>query len=125
MDTKREERIVLAVDDEKPILRLLDLTLEELGCRTVGALSAEQAIECLEELRPDVVITDYRLPGMNGVELAALLKSRPDTADVPVVLISAYMPPAQHAADRFLQKPLDIDELVSVVRRLLDGDGRR
>ena len=81
------------------------------------AVNAEEALGLLEGSKPLVVISDIRLPGMSGVELAERIKeARPD---VPVLLISAFREPAGHKADGFIAKPFDNDELLERVQEML------
>ncbi len=112
-------RVVLVVDDEAPILRVVTYVLQYLGCQTHTALDAETALEMLENLRPHLVITDVKLPGMDGVTLAQRIKKNPMLSSTPVLLISAYGEPPRNPADSFLSKPFDIDELENLVGKFL------
>jgi CheY-like chemotaxis protein len=116
---------VLIVEDEPAILRMLDLMLRAKGYETVTAADAETATGLLGPARPDIVIADVRLPGMDGVELTQLIKGTRRMADVPVVLISAFEPPRRHQADAFLPKPFDIDQLEGVVSEYARPTGGR
>ena len=105
----------LVVEDEPAILRLLNVILQDLGCDTLAALDAEAARELVERENPDVVITDVRLPGMSGLDLAHWIKSDPQRAATPVLLMSAYGEPHGHEGDDFLPKPFDVDGLTEFV----------
>jgi two-component system, response regulator, stage 0 sporulation protein F len=107
----------LVVDDEPAILRLVAVVLRDLGCETLTAVNAESALEIAEKTEPDLVISDVKLPGMDGVELAKRLKSRDNT---PVLLMSAFGEPRMHEGDGFLAKPFDIDGLVDFVSPYVD-----
>ncbi|HLA82794.1 MAG TPA: response regulator [Thermoleophilia bacterium] len=104
----------LVVDDEPTILRLVVLVLQDLGYETLAAPDAETAAGILAFRRPDLIITDVRLPGTDGVELTRHIKAAPPLQSTPVLLISAYEPPS-HAGDGFLPKPFDIDGLTDFV----------
>jgi two-component system phosphate regulon response regulator PhoB len=65
----------LIVDDEPAILRLVAMVLRELGFETLTATDAETAAQLLKSSRPDLVVTDVRLPGISGVELARRIKA--------------------------------------------------
>lgn len=106
--------LCLVVDDEPAILRLVALVLRDIGCDTLTAPDAESALRVIEGEHPDVVISDIKLPGMDGIELARRIKS--NAADgTPVLLMSAFGEPRNHPADAFLAKPFDIDSLLEFV----------
>lgn len=109
------DTVVLVVDDEPAVLRIIQLVLEDLGCTVCGAADAESALVLFSERDPDLVVTDVKLPGIDGVELARRIKSASDR-DVPVLLISAYGEPPGHPGDAFLSKPFDIDQLSQLVQ---------
>jgi CheY-like chemotaxis protein len=104
----------LVVDDEPAILRLVAVVLRDLGCHTLTAEDAESALLIIESDHPDVVISDIKLPGMDGVELAKRIKSNADSA-TPVLLMSAFAEPREHQGDGFLAKPFDIEGLIDFV----------
>ena len=101
----------LVVDDEPAILRLVAVVLRDLGCETLTAPTAEHALEIAEKSHPDLVISDVKLPGMDGVELARRLKAK----NAHVLLMSAFGEPRKHDGDGFLAKPFDIDGLIDFV----------
>ena len=102
---------VLVVEDEPAILRIVVAVLRGMGCETVAARDAETASRLLSESKPDVVIADVRLPGMTGVELTRRIKDDENTADTPVLLMSAFGEPPGHPGDGFLNKPFEIEQL--------------
>ncbi|TMF09019.1 MAG: response regulator [Chloroflexi bacterium] len=109
----------LVIDDEPAILRLVAVVLEDLGCEALTARDAESGLEVIEKLDPDFVISDVKLPGMDGLELARRIKS--EQKQKPVLLMSAFGEPRNHAGDGFLAKPFDIDGLVDFVSPYLDS----
>ena len=110
---------ILIVDDEKNIRRTLRMILEGEGFEVLEAGSAEEGLPLIDERAVDLVVLDVRLPGMTGVEFVRQVKHDPRFADVPVLLMSAYGDPARHAADGFLAKPFDVENLTAEVQRLL------
>jgi len=110
----------LIVDDEPAILRLVVLVLQDLGYETLAAPDAETAAGILAFRKPDLIITDVRLPGMDGIELTRRVKATPPLKSTPVLLISAYEPP-KHVGDGFLAKPFDIDGLMDFVAPFRHG----
>jgi two-component system response regulator AtoC len=117
-------RRILLVDDDPAILRSLADALSDFGVEVEQAASAEEALGNLARATPDLVVSDIRMPGMDGIELLQLVRER--VPDVDVVLMTAYndMPTVVRAmregAFDFLVKPIDLLELEQVIRRALD-----
>ena len=105
---------LLVIDDEPAILRMVTVVLQDCGWEVHAAPDAESALAMLHSSRPDVILSDVRLPGMNGVELARRVKSDGALASTTVLLMSAGGVPPD-CADGFLEKPFDIDELAELV----------
>lgn len=110
----------LVVDDEPAILRLVAVVLRDLGCEALTARDGESALEVLRQQKPDFVISDVKLPGIDGVELAHRIKSERKLERKPVLLMSAFGEPRGHEGDAFLAKPFDIDGLIEFVTPYLD-----
>ncbi len=106
---------VLIVDDERTLARAVKAFLLESGYEAEIATDAEQAVGLLETLRPDVVFSDVRLPGMDGIEL--LRRIREFDPSVPVVIMTAYgtiegaVEAVKLGAFDYLKKPVDLEEL--------------
>ncbi len=106
---------VLIVDDERTLARSIKAFLNESGYEAEVAGTAEQALEMLERVRPDVVFLDVRLPGMSGIEL--LQRIREFDPAVPVIIMTAYgtiegaVDAVKRGAFDYLKKPVDLDEL--------------
>jgi DNA-binding NtrC family response regulator len=113
---------VLVVDDDDAVRETIAETLEEEGFGVQTASGAESALAALARTRPDVVLSDIRMPGMDGLELLDLLRAR--APDVDVLLMTAYedMPTVARAmrdgAFDFLVKPLRPDRLLEVLARV-------
>jgi DNA-binding response OmpR family regulator len=123
----RNQRI-LVVDDEPAIVRLLRATLQVDGYAVVAADRGEQALPLLENERPDLVILDLMMPGMDGFETLRRIRSR---SKVPVIMLTARASDAdtlkglQGGADDYVTKPFNPDELaarVAAVLRRSQGD---
>ena len=114
---------VLVVDDLESNRELLKEYFQRAGHAVMDAADAEQGITCAQMQRPDVVLLDFRLPGMNGREAARQLKADPRTAQIPVILLSGSMEIAREAAADptapMLAKPLVYADLCAMLRRLL------
>jgi two-component system response regulator AtoC len=106
---------VLIVDDERTLARAVKAFLTEAGYEAEVAGDAEQALRMLETLRPDVVFSDVRLPGMNGIDL--LKRIREFDAGIPVIIMTAHgtiegaVEAVKLGAFDYLKKPVDLEEL--------------
>ena len=114
---------VLVVDDEFLIADILGLALEDEGYMVVHASNGKKALEVLARERAGLIITDFMMPAMNGLELALAIKSRPETAALPVILMSgAQSHIARDHPELFaaiFDKPFNIDDLIATVARLV------
>jgi two-component system, NtrC family, response regulator AtoC len=106
---------VLIVDDERTLARAIKAFMDQAGYQAEVAGDAEQAIELLPSLRPDVVFTDVRLPGMSGIEL--LRRIREFDPAIPVIIMTAYgtiegaVEAVKLGAFDYMKKPVDLEEL--------------
>jgi CheY-like chemotaxis protein len=122
MGEERRELRVLVVDDDAVIRLFLGDVLREARCRVLTASDGAQAVKILEEEPVDLVITDYEMPRMNGLELIRWSQAR--LPQVPTVLISGYDPETVRAegwacgALRVLLKPFSEEHLLLVVGEL-------
>ncbi len=114
---------VLVVDDDLAILKVLSSQLGQAGIAALEASSAEQALSLLDSRPIDVVVTDLRMPGMDGIELLArITRSWPE---VPVIVLTAHgsiqlaVEMMKNGAADFIVKPFDRDEVLFVVRKAL------
>jgi DNA-binding response OmpR family regulator len=118
---------VLIVDDEPHLRLLYETELRRAGFDTMSAANAEQGIEYVDTMRPDLVVLDIRMPGMDGVEALQRILDRDNT--IPVVLNTAYSSYRENfmtwAADAYVTKSADVTELVQTVRGLLHQEAVR
>lgn len=123
-----EPRTVLLVDDEDDIRAVGQIALEDVGgWRTLLAGSGLEAVELAVRERPDVVLLDVMMPGTDGPTTLALLRARPETANTPIIFLTAKVQKAEVArllelgAKGVLAKPFDPMTLPDEVRRVLNG----
>jgi two-component system cell cycle response regulator DivK len=123
----RPRHVVLIVDDVADARLIYAAFFESRGYGALTAPDGYGAIRRAIEDRPDVIVMDYSLPGLNGAEATRRLKADPRTRDIPVIVLTAHFDRAIDAgsleagADAFLTKPCLPDELEEHVRRLVDG----
>ena len=118
----RTQPLVLVADDEPRITKLVSIALAAEGFRVICANGGEDALNKAEEVRPDIVVLDIVMPGLDGIEVMRRLRER---SPVPVILLSARTSTADKAkgldlgADDYVAKPFDPDELAARVRAVM------
>jgi two-component system response regulator VicR len=114
---------VLVVEDEESAAEVLATVLELQGFRVTIAANGKRAIEILADVQPALIITDYMMPVMDGIEMAQLVRRTPAYATVPILMTSGAPESAvtQYGAllSAFLRKPFRIDALLTTIDRLL------
>jgi ATP-dependent Lon protease len=116
-------RRILVVDDEEDIREVLDFTLRRAGYAVVTASSGLEAVRAATSDRFDLLITDYRMPGMTGSETVAAVKGLSPATRV-LVATGYFSDEAaeecrQRGAEELIRKPFDLEELLQLVRRML------
>ena len=116
-------KTVLVVDDDPDMRFMLRLLLERGGYQVVEAADGLAALLSIKSQTPDLVLTDLRMPRMDGAELIAKLRSQEATAALPIILITAYavLPSTAELADETIPKPFAPERVVEVVTKLLGG----
>jgi CheY-like chemotaxis protein len=116
---------ILIVDDNRMILQALSEHLEEMGHDTEVADSGLDALDLLENLRPDLIIMDIVMPGISGIEVTKKIKANPALAGVPVVAFTSQSNHGQWAEifDDYLVKPFGYDDLAKIISRFIQQSG--
>lgn len=115
---------VLVVDDSEVIRQLIRVNLELEGFEVVTAADGAECLEVVRRVKPDVVTLDVMMPRLDGLRTAARLRSRQQTARLPIAIVSACTPAdlakgESVGVDGYLGKPFDPVDLVALVRRLM------
>lgn len=113
---------ILVVDDEEPVVDLLTDMLEDEGHTVLFAYNGRVALEMIEHQAPDLVISDVMMPFVDGIQLCKRLREEHDPRSLPIILMSAALPPdlSTCGANAFLGKPFDIgrfDDLIALYVR--------
>ncbi len=122
---------VLVAEDEGALVTLLRYNLEREGYRVVEATDGEEAILLAAEEKPDLVLLDWMLPQLSGIEVCRRLRARPETRNVPIIMLTARGEEADRirglntGADDYITKPFSMTELLArlraVMRRIRPG----
>jgi len=118
-------RRILLVDDDDAMRGLVYETLEDLGDELIEAQNGVEALAAVNAARPSLIVMDWMMPGMSGIEVVRALKRDPSTQDIPVILMTARDEPddqrlSQEAGvSAFLAKPFSPAALLDHVERLL------
>lgn len=121
---------ILAAEDERDIRDLIAFTLRFAGHEVTTATNGEEAVSMAEQVRPDLILLDVRMPRMNGYDACRAIKANPNLKDVPVVFLSAkgqeseVQAGLQAGAEEYILKPFAPDQLIERVRQILAKFGK-
>jgi len=120
---------ILVVEDEAPLMTLLRYNLEKQGFRVDEAADGQEALLRVSEARPDLVLLDWMLPALSGIEVCRQLRRRPGTRDLPIIMVTARtedqdaVRALDTGADDYIAKPFVMDALMARIRALLRRSG--
>jgi two-component system alkaline phosphatase synthesis response regulator PhoP len=121
---------ILLVDDDFDFLAATKTMVESSGYTTETAENAEECLEKAQKGKPDLIVLDVMMPGMDGWEACEILKNTPETRDIPIIMLTAvasnvrqtaysHQSGKQTDADDYIPKPVDIPDLITRIERLL------
>ena len=120
---------ILVVEDEAPLLTLLRYNLEKQGFRVEEAADGQEALVRVAEARPDLILLDWMLPALSGLEVCRQIRRRPNTRDLPIIMVTARtedqdaVRALDTGADDYIAKPFVMDALLARIRALLRRSG--
>lgn len=121
-------RCILVAEDYKPLLLAIQSILEAEGYAVLAASNGEEALRLMERVRPDLILADIMMPGMNGYAFLEAVRSRPEWSSIPFIFLSARAEQEDLEKGKamgvtgYLIKPFEPQELIEIVRRHL-GEG--
>jgi two-component system cell cycle response regulator DivK len=117
---------VLIIEDNEKNMKLARDVLQAKGYQTLEAVTGEEGVKLAKEKRPDLVLMDIQLPGINGIEAFRQIRGDAGTKAIPVIALTASVTPTDRTAitaagfDAFLGKPINLKEFVDTVKRLVE-----
>jgi two-component system, OmpR family, phosphate regulon response regulator PhoB len=116
---------ILIIEDEEPIQILLRYNLESEGYRVRTSAQGEDTMYLIGEERPDLIVLDWMLPGISGIEVCKLVRTKPETRDIPIIMLTARSEETERVrglatgADDYLVKPFSVPELLARIKTIL------
>jgi CheY-like chemotaxis protein len=119
------EKVVLIVEDDAKNRKLVRDLLQVKGFATIEAENGKAGIEMAVTEQPDLILMDIQMPVMDGVEATRILKSHPDTREIPIVALTSYVMPGDEermlkaGCDAYIAKPIDTRKFIGKVQEFL------
>ena len=118
--------LVLIIEDNDKNMKLARDVLGAKGYQTLEAVTGEEGVKLAKEKKPDLVLMDIQLPGINGIEAFRQIRGDAATRGIPVIALTASVTPSDRSAitaagfDAFLGKPINLKEFLETVKRLVE-----
>jgi two-component system cell cycle response regulator DivK len=118
---------ILIVEDNEKNMKLVRDVLQAKGYATIEAVTGEDGVRLATELKPDLILMDIQLPGIDGIEALRRLRANPETAKISAVAVTASVMQQDRkhimeaGFDGYLGKPISLKELLETVRRMLES----
>lgn len=113
---------VLIIDDDPDIARMVATSLRRSGCSLSSTLKPKEGVALVRKIKPDVILCDGDMPGLSGAQVIETLKSDPETAHIPVILMTGFAGPEMFSHVRwngFLSKPFSSPELIAALHNAI------
>jgi DNA-binding response OmpR family regulator len=124
--TVSEKRTVLAVDDESDVLLIVKTALQAEGYEVATAADGPDGLKLASEMKPDVILLDVMMPGMDGFEVLDKLRESEETSNIPVIMLTGLsererkVAAIERGTKYYIVKPFDFQDLVSKVRQAIE-----
>jgi two-component system, cell cycle response regulator DivK len=121
--------LILIIEDNEKNMKLVRDVLQVKGYATLEAATAEDGIKLAMEHKPDLILMDIHLPGMNGIEALGILRADPATASIPVIAVTASVMQQDRKLitdagfEAYVGKPINLKEFLDAVRGMLEAKG--
>jgi two-component system cell cycle response regulator DivK len=118
--------VILIVEDNEKNMKLVRDVLQAKGYTTIEAATGEEGVRLATERKPDLILMDIQLPGINGIDALRLLRANPDTAAIPAIAVTASVMQqdrkhiTEAGFDGYLGKPLNLKEFLEAVRAMVE-----
>ena len=119
--------LILIIEDNEKNMKLVRDVLQVKGYATLEAGTAEDGVRLAAERKPDLVLMDIQLPGMNGIDALGVLRADPSTASIPVIAVTASVMQqdrkliTEAGFDGYIGKPINLKEFLDTVRNMLES----
>ena len=116
---------ILVIEDEEPLQVLLRYNLESEGYKVRHSAQGEDALFLISDEKPDLILLDWMLPGISGIEVCRLIRAKPEARDIPIIMLTARSEEAERVrglatgADDYLVKPFSVPELLARIKTIL------
>ena len=122
------EDVILVIDDEVDVVKLIEYNLKDAGFKTLSALDGETGLQMARDHKPDLIVLDLMLPGMDGKDVCKELKKNKETESIPIVMLTARTSELDRVvglelgADDYITKPFSPREVLSWAEELLEQE---
>ncbi len=129
-DVQKETAKVLVIDDEPEITEIIDTFLTEFGFKVKTTNSAMEAVNLAQQFKPEIVLLDIMMPGMDGYDICAQLKKDPQFAKIPIIFLTGkdrnddMGRSFKSGGDMFIKKPFSCERLLEIINIVLMSTGK-